>query len=58
MNPDMDIIIYTSNSLNDNLVAWDSGEQNIPLTNIRKMSVVSEISPNIKIVNIDFNAEY
>jgi len=58
MNPDMVIIIYTSNSLNDNLVAWDSVEQNIPLTNIRKMSVVSEISPNIKIVNIDFNAEY
>ena len=58
LNPDMDIVIYSSKSFNDNLIAWDSGEQGVPLTNVRRMGLVSRISPNVKIVYIDFKAEY
>jgi hypothetical protein len=57
MNPDMDIIVYTSNSSKDNLVQWKTKDHTEKITRMKNMQDVADVSPKVKIISIDFGAD-
>jgi hypothetical protein len=57
-NPGLEIIVYTSSSTRDVLIDWTTNEHSVPITNTVPFSSLNDFAGRIKIVNIDFQAEY
>lgn len=57
-NPDIQIIIYTSQVESDVIVQWTSGEQESEEFEYISLSEILSISNNIRLVKIDFTEEY
>ena len=58
LNPDVPIIIYTSQIESDIIVQWNSGQQNKSGYECIHLSDILSISNTIKLIKIDFETEY
>lgn len=57
-NPDLEIIVYTSTSLKEQVVTWTTDEHSIDITNRVPFSSIHNFGERIKIVNVDLQREY
>ena len=53
-NPDFRIIIYISYNKNDNVIMWNSGEQNKKYNNLYDINLLKNI-PNVEFIEVDLN---
>jgi len=58
LNPDMEIIIYTSKDVSDKFVQWESPEHSVKIKKTISLEEITNINNNVKLVKIDFEKEH
>jgi len=58
LNPDIEIIIYTSKDESDKIIQWNSNEHSIEINNKISLEEITSINNNIKLIKIDFEKEH
>jgi hypothetical protein len=58
LNPDMEIIIYTSKEESSKFVQWESPEHSLKIYKTISLEEITNINNNVKLVKIDFEKEH
>ena len=58
LNPDIEIIIYTSNVESNKFVQWNTKEHCIEICKKLSLQEIANMNNNVKLVKIDFEKEY
>lgn len=57
-NPGLEIVVYTSRSVNEQVVTWDTDEHAIEITNRVPFTSVYNFGEQVKVVTVDLQREY
>jgi hypothetical protein len=57
-NPNLEITVYTSTSVNEQVVTWTTDEHSIDITNRVPFSSIHNFGESVKIVDVDLQTEY
>lgn len=58
LNPDMEIIIYTSKDESEKLIQWNSNEHSIEIYRKISLQEIANINNNVKLIKIDFENDH